>query len=122
LPWFASSIRKTSANLQVLIMDENQFVVIRTTLTNEEMLKELTVKADKAEAERLAKLPKAPTVVKSIDIELLQKLQESAYTEEELQQVITLVWSLDDKHPTLWTGVARKLIITMMRDRLAGTK
>jgi hypothetical protein len=50
--------------------------------------------------------------------DLLDRLTEASYTEEELKQVIDFVWALDEKHPTLWTGIAKKLIITMMRDRM----
>jgi len=50
--------------------------------------------------------------------DLLEKFQDVSYTEQELSDVITFVWSLDDKHPQFWTGVCKKLIITMMKDRL----
>ena len=49
---------------------------------------------------------------------LLDRLTEASYKEAELKQVIDFVWALDEKHPTLWTGIAKKLVITIMRDRM----
>ena len=94
-------------------MDEDIFRGgFRTSLTNEEMLAELRVKSEEKKV--------SPNTVASnvFEAEFIQKFQEAAYTPEELEQVITLVWTLDEKHPTLWTGMAKKLIITMMRDRI----
>ncbi len=100
-------------------MDEDPFRGgFRTSLTNEEMLVELRAKAEEQERVRLAAVVTAPSS-NSFEAEFFQKFQEAAYTPEELEQVITLVWALDEKHPTLWTCMARKLIITMMRDRMA---
>lgn len=53
-----------------------------------------------------------------IDYELYEKLNSSSYSEDTLKQVINFVWALDEKHPTLWTGICKMLIITMMRDRM----
>ena len=53
-----------------------------------------------------------------IDTELYNKLSSASYSEEALKKVIDFVWALDEKHPTLWTGICKTLIITMMRDRL----
>lgn len=49
--------------------------------------------------------------------DLLERLDAASYSEEQLQKVIDFVWVLDEKHPTLWTGICKTLIITMMRDR-----
>jgi len=51
---------------------------------------------------------------------LLGKLEAASYSEEELKKVIDFVWALDEKHPQFWTTVAKRLIITMMRDRMKG--
>lgn len=48
---------------------------------------------------------------------LLERLDAASYSEEALQKVIDFVFVLDEKHPTLWTGICKTLIITMMRDR-----
>jgi hypothetical protein len=53
-----------------------------------------------------------------IDTELYKKLSSASYSEEQLKKLIDFVWSLDDKHPSFWTGICKTLIITMMRDRL----
>lgn len=99
-------------------MDEDSFRGgFRTSLTNEEMLAELRAKRESEEKEKAAPIVVAP--LNSFEAEFIQKFQEAAYTPEELDKVITLVWALDEKHPTLWTCMARKLIITMMRDRVA---
>lgn len=50
--------------------------------------------------------------------DLLERLQSASYSEETLNKVIDFVWALDEKHPTLWTGICKTLIITMMRDRI----
>lgn len=54
------------------------------------------------------------------DSELLEKLSSEALSEEQLDQAITLVWELDEHHPTFWTGLCKKLLITLSRDRLQG--
>lgn len=59
-------------------------------------------------------------VDESSDSELLQKLSSEALTDEQLDQAITLVWELDEHHPTFWTGLCKKLLITLSRDRLQG--
>jgi hypothetical protein len=50
--------------------------------------------------------------------DLGERLQSASYTEEQLEKVIQFVWALDEKHPTLWTGICKTLIITMMKDRM----
>ncbi len=50
--------------------------------------------------------------------DLLDRLTKAAYSEAELKPVIDFVWALDEKHPTLWTAICKRLIITLMRDRM----
>jgi len=50
--------------------------------------------------------------------DLFQRLQESSYSEEDLNKVIDFVWALDEKHPSLWTAICKRLIITLMKERM----
>lgn len=59
-----------------------------------------------------------PPTQEWIDVELYEKLNSASYSEEALKKLITFIWALDEKHPTLWTSICKCLIITMMRDRM----
>lgn len=49
---------------------------------------------------------------------LLDKLNNESLSDDELIKYSEFIFNLDEKHPTFWTGLCKKILITLYRDRL----
>lgn len=49
---------------------------------------------------------------------LLEKLSAESLTEEEFAKITNFVWVADREHPTFWTALCKKVIISLAKEKL----
>lgn len=53
----------------------------------------------------------------SQELELLEKLSAESLSEEEFEIYSKFIFELDEKHPTFLTGLCRRLLISLAREK-----